>query len=342
MRKLLFFIAFAGLSIVVFHSCKKDKVESPGSEDNSISEIMTLEDIQTRDRILNFRDNVGNHLKSGETIEIDSAIWNLESSINYTYCGHDFNYKPLPLDSLFYEIPLTTDGQALESDVDSIYSQIISDLTVIFDNIEADTKHMVFSDIEEIGFNRSGTSTSIIVTTSFGINPLFIYGSFDEGDDWMFGNNLGMCDDPTIESDAAEEIEYKLNNPENPPVFEGTEYFTNPVPRYLANEDWPNPDDDVLDNWYDYLVFYNETDYYPENYHECLEYEEMNFYLAGAATVINTFYPLGLRPVGLTFMSINLESAKFTFGDFTFAMHMSMNKVMYGERHITTDPPGDL
>lgn len=327
---------------VTITSCRKEESQSLGNNEQETLESMTQEDIQVRDKILSFRDNVGKHLKSTEVTNVEDAIWNIESAINYTYQWNNFQYKTLPNDTLVYELPLTTDGNILQTDVDNIYQQIIADLTVIYNNIDADTKHMIFTNIEQNEVNRDGLTSSITVVTGFGFSPLFVYGSFDEGEDWMWGLDYGMCDDNTIESDAAEEIEFLLNNPENPPSVSGRVYFTLPINKDLSAENWPNPDDDIPDdNIYDYLLFYN---YGPDapNYHECLTHEDMNFYLSGTANVINTYEPNGKRPIGKTFMTVNLVGTISVGERGHIITHMSIGELFYGTRHITNDPPIDL
>lgn len=163
MKNLKIILLFAIVMAISFTSCKKDNVQSTGNNEQEILESMTQEDIQIRDRILNFRDNVGNHLKSTEVTNVEDAIWNIESAINYTYQWNDFQYKTLPNDTLVYELPLTTDGTILQADVDIIYQQIVADLTVIYNNIDAETKHLVFTNIEQNEANRDGLTSSITV-----------------------------------------------------------------------------------------------------------------------------------------------------------------------------------
>ncbi len=342
MKKILMGIIFAGLIVFLNYSCKKETNLKNAS--NNIPTFMSNNDIHLRNIILNFRNNISKHYKTGSSLTIDSSIWYIETTINYTYSWDNFEFIPISVDSLIYTLPLDNNGEVLQSDVDSIYSLIVNDLGIIYDTINANIKHLVVTDV--FLTNTNNNSANIQVNTTFGINPLLIYGSFDPEDDWLYGDDLGKCDHSITESDAAEEIEFKLNNPENPPQPPpgGYYYYDEIEYKDIWPEDWPNPNDNIPnDNMYDYLVFICYNNGWMPNYHECLPYNEMNFYLSGTSQVINNYSPDGIRPQGKTFISIDLIGTMVPSTPDYFILHMTENGgVKYGVQHITYDPPSDL
>jgi len=302
MKKLISIIGAIVLIILITLSCEKQFEEEDSLKSPSYQVIQTSQN--TEQRILAFKEIIGSNLKSGSELCIDSAVWYTEAAVNYDYADVTNDLMGLDIDSAFISVSLTN-GKVTTSEAADVYDKIVDSLTVQYGCLPANA-HLIFADV----FSRDSVAGSVTfgLIGAFGYGPAINFGSFDEDDWWMFGwsqyNNGGYCGESQYygthtDDDAAKQIERRIRaaigyqsgrwyptdvitmriTPEGLIIIEG-----DPASPYYCN--FTNPDDETeWDNYYDYLIFYNNYGW--DNFHYCLCPDEMEFYWIGSSDVSN-------------------------------------------------------
>ncbi|MCK9398428.1 MAG: hypothetical protein M0Q51_00345 [Bacteroidales bacterium] len=360
MKKVIFIIAIILSFIVVILSCKKQHDDSKVNPINQVNQ--TNQNIEQR--ILTFKSEIENRLKSGSSYPIDTAVRYTEALINYTYGDVANNLQGLDIDSVFIDVDLTG-GKVTPAEAASVYDEIIDSLTVQYQNLPSQNLHLIFADV----FRRDSISGSVTfgVISAFGYVSPINYGRFGDEDWWMFGlgwcNSGGYCDGPYegthTNSDAAEQIEYRIRVNIGVPGLrhystdvvtldiwpDGLVHYYGDPPNGIPPQnyycDFLNYEDETTeDNYYDYLCFVN---YYAlPNFHDCLCPDEMNFYLHGEESVCTDLIfecdDLGDLIEDKVFMSINNEgSIYYGFPNYSY-VHIMTNT--YGLWVVDTNQPG--
>ncbi|OYT14247.1 MAG: hypothetical protein B6I19_00675, partial [Bacteroidetes bacterium 4572_114] len=126
-------LPIAGMFIIaaIFVSCsKQDQTELTGSPPE-ISQSKA--DIRIENKIRAFKIKL-EHLrenpqfKSGETIEVDSAVWYIEAASNQTYGDAGTPFGELVVDSFNIEVA-ATNGEVQLNDLLTAYDEMISGLS---------------------------------------------------------------------------------------------------------------------------------------------------------------------------------------------------------------------
>lgn len=276
MKKLFFLFAFLGIAVVVFHSCKKDKVQSPGNDGQEIS--YTAQELSIWRNLSDFNSKIKSGLKSEEFITPDSAMWYLEALYNVQETSNK-TFADLLTFKRTYSLEVNENGTVNMSHVISIYNQMLADLNIEFEQIDSDYKYSVIGDLEEIP-NRDGDFT-MDFTIGIGINPLFYYDPITTSDNWRSGNMKGKCTNPQWDSDAGIQLKMRLNNPS---MAQDTSANWIIVEYLEADEDdFPN----------------RIVEEYSTIGEPCIEYDELEYYLKQGHYILHNTpnqIPKGLRP----------------------------------------------
>ena len=291
MKKYLISILVIVITIGIY-SCKKENTNQPTNNNDELmvksNKIITL--------IKQFDEKMKSTLKTGERIEVDSAVWNMEALQNYTYANPDTAVKDFVTIKTNYLIDIDTYGTVLLSDVQFVYSQMATQLLVDYNSIESDEKVVRFADVALDSI--VGSTAYLSTTLGFGFNWIMggYYWGFDEDDDWLWGADYpsdpppGKCDGTQVGvSDGSDELQWRLNNPLV--VLNGNYIFTNLEPKETAGFDWN----------YRLYVGWN----YPEN--NCLTNDTLTYYLLESHDIIHTYIDDGgLRPAGKSFSNVEI------------------------------------
>ena len=283
-----------GLFALMLNSCNKEKQNHIVQKQDEGTH-WTADDLKIQNNILSFQDKIKNNsFKNDETLELDSAVWYLEALLNYNYSNPDSSFVNLTVDTTFEFNMLVNNGMVnYETVAEAAF--IMEEHIVDFLNAMPNSiKFMVASDVSIKDDNFKDGTKTLTITTGYGseyIDNPAAYTPFGAGDYWLYGMSFtGGCDiNSATTSDAAAEIEYKINNPNyqfNDPYPAGS-YVVNVGIEDVDANNYPNPEDDVInDNWLDYLMYseYDDNDLIIADL--CLEPIEMNFYLQGTLDVI--------------------------------------------------------
>ncbi|OYT14450.1 MAG: hypothetical protein B7C24_18265 [Bacteroidetes bacterium 4572_77] len=155
----------------------------------------------------------------------------------------------------------------------------------------------------------------------------------------MYGDDLGGCgSNPATSSDAAQEIAYKVNNPNivmNPPI--GTYIAQVQNLNGLFASDYNNDEDEIPgDNMMDCLMFSQFPSIeYPNSFHYCVSPTEMNFHLQGTLDVVQIELQniLNDHPnENWEFLSIEMEGVLILYNYESYIEHIA--NISYGQRVI--------
>ncbi len=333
-------LPIAGMFIIaaIFVSCsKQDQTELTGSPPET---SQSKADIRIENKIRAFKSKLGHlrenpQFKSGETIEVDSAVWYIEAASNQTYGDAGTPFGELVVDSFNIDVP-ATNGEVQLNDLLTAYDEMISGLSDSYNAIPDENTHLVLNDVS-LKSEDEGTAT-FGITAGFGVEG-------DDGtsgifnDEWWWGLLKGKCDDTYLGTDAAEQIENKIHMRKGTPS--GHYYYTEVDSVQVIPEEFPNLNDPTPgDNMYDYMMFENIDNGIMPNVHGCVSVEEMYFYLYGTESVIYNYAPDGARPEGKHFISVNLIGDALYPPLVTILLHHAV--IQYGVLHQNSQPPIDL
>ena len=335
-------LPIAGMFIIaaIFVSCSKQDQTELTSSPPEISQSKA--DILIENKIKAFKSKLGHlrenpQFKSGETIEVDSAVWYMEAASNQTYGDASTPFGELVIDSFNIDVP-APNGEIQLNDILATYNEMINGLSDSYNAIPDENKHLVVNDVSlksvDEGIATFGVIAGFGTEGNSGTN-----GVFD--DEWYYGEELGDCDYNYAPADAAEKIEDKILARKGTPSpnieYTDVETFEIYANSFLNNEDmFPE------DNMYDYLMFHcwdDDANIWP-NVHTCVSVDEMNFYLLAAEYLLNHDQPQFARPPGKSLITINLIGDAMYPANGTLYMHYAI--VQYGIPHQGSEPPSDL
>lgn len=269
------------LVTITLAGCKKDSALEP-----TIQKPLSKEDLKLSAMVNSFKAQLQSPLKAGEVMEVDSAVWYMKLNANFDYgnAGADMEDVSIRETSIPIEIStgyLSMDytGTLYDAVLDSVRSHYYSigttEKALSYVNIEIDTIHSACAPDEyQLKITSVVASDFVQIPWSFGIT-----------DNWWWADNVGKCDGTYAGKDAMTQLEYMFQLRLACP---GGGYW---MPTFQIHEfalSFPvsaNPT-----NVNGYYMFYNAHNL-PGAFHQCIPYNEMNFYLDGLEIVGNTKIP---------------------------------------------------
>lgn len=280
--------------LICLIACKKDKLTDPPISNTHEDLRYDPETNLVVQRIKRF-DNQLKEIKKGTYrsdayIDIDSAMWNIESLFNTTYSFPDKHYVSKNIQELSFEINVHNEMLTM-NDVSVLYNDIVASVRNAYSNDGFVTDKGLMSIFVEKGEIISDVLTvKVIVVTGKTADNYedyihILYGPFDKDECWYYGEYGGSCDNPTIFTDAAELLEDTINyihayrpahNDEYRSIYVNMSCVT-----LRGNEFW----DDVNQDYYlFYKVGCDEEDLY-------LDANDLNHYYYNEVEVIKKLVP---------------------------------------------------
>jgi len=315
------------MTVGLFYACKKEENVVEQSE-NLIEQ--SLKDMQLEKKIIAFRDKIdlireNPSLKSGtDPMEIDSAIWFIESSSNLTYGDASSTLENYVIDSAFIVVPLTN-GQILWNDVQVAYDKVIDSLSSHNAAITTNAKQLVVADISLKETDNNTVTFEVI--SGFATDGGY---PWNNDLDWYWGFELGSCDETVGvgTTDAADIIAQQANLTIAVPG--GNSYYTNVnIQQEITPFDVPT----TQNPYGDYLLF---LDYYTYPNHICLSTDEISY------------YKNALIDIGIIYLPPDKSVIKYYLWDDiivggpppTCVVHMA--DIKYAIWHSSGNPPEEL
>ena len=211
--------------------------------------------------ILQFKDRMDYLLKHPKEKDLvmmsaDSAIYFMEGTINVL---HGFNYLPAGEVEMYRDTISFPSGDSLtESEVSIKYDEVFQTVRGRYINSSLPEKHLTYVNVELV--NNKGNKQAVVSSAIKGektIDP-----ENEEG--WMWGDNLGRCEDPSVEGDAAQALTAYITELYKEPclscwtfvnvyemVIDEYDFLNDP---YYLNPDSSDPKDKYLN----YKIYYAE------------------------------------------------------------------------------------
>jgi hypothetical protein len=328
MKKLHFFkVSLILLLFIFMASCSKETI----NQNNSTEAERSAKVQELTDRIVDFYKRVNpdrdepNFRDEGTNLTVEEGVWGIEALMNIYFSRANIAVDEISTSEVTFSVPVV-DNTISNEDLTNAYVTAWQDLLNNYNSRDWVNKQTIFVDLtieSATSTEAQIRATSVIGKVTEGETTIMspdcdqIGPVFFEGDDWLAGYAAGegKCDGTILESNAAEELEKKLNyyyplahpivspNPYEPYHVGFIEIQTiwdiDPVVNELLNES----DNVQWDNNRDYLM-YTTSDFYP-NYHtpDCLDYNDMNWYYCKMWGIIDV-----MLPTGREFISVDVEA----------------------------------
>jgi len=295
MAVIMLMISFA------FTSCKKDEAVTAGQDkkielSNHSQKVLSL--------IKQFEQKMNSTLKTGDKIHIDSVVWNSEALQNYNYAIPDTSTRDFIVYKASYTLNVNASSMAYVSDVQTLNSQMETDIQNQLESIDTEEAFMRFCDV--VLDSIVSNTAYITAINGFGFNLVMGYYPFSPDDNWVWGTLSGTlqgkCDGSMQGvSDGSNEVEWRLNYGSNTWVG-GSGGYTNLETKTAYPSQFP----DGSGNFRIYLDPTYTLD-------SCLYNEDLEYFLLEADDIIYTYGspPTGLRPSGKSFVGIKITDDLF-------------------------------
>jgi hypothetical protein len=339
------------MAAVCLDSCTKQENLEKGTDAQQEVQL-TDEDVafanklvQFRDKVAYMRENPG--YKSGETMEANEAVLQLETLFNATYSFGDERYGKTKTDWTTLFLNVDNNGDVLLDDLVATYGEIIDIVTQYYYASGFQQKGFVLLDLDITETANNQLEIGLRSVTGEKSDP---WGPFTDGDNWWYGGHKGDCEWQGEAVDAADKIQEAIMN--NMPLV-------SPPPGYAFKysdfEDIPLFGNEYQNEEGENLIFCIEKangDFTWED--KCLHYNveeeknELNFHFNGERTVIYNILPADLqKPSNWVFRECAILGKKEAVPDDpdTQAVH-HQNSLTYALRHLVpigvVDPPIEL
>ncbi len=275
-------------------------------------------------------------LRSIQTMSVDKVVWNVEAYLNAAY-GHSdkpFAGQSIHQDSFLISI---ADGEVSGSEVLSTLERAKGYVADQYRRVAESSKHIVFIDIaaKEIG----GNQLQFKVSSFIGLNPLQMRTDpYSATDDWIYGFQLGKCDETMVGKDGTDRLNEELNTRYivPPTVFNPHHmFFTDIEDIWILSNQFTNfADDTPSDNKRDYLLFVSNPNI-STNYDDCILYQDMNWYYNNLYNIVtSSTLPNGIKPAGKYFVASNIWGDAIEIGNNRGPYRMQRGPISFGIPHF--------
>lgn len=311
--------------VFVLSSCKKEA-------DLKVQQLSTLSDRDARiGRLVSeFKVRMSSELKSSDSLSVDSTLWYIEITANYTYGNATVKNESVSVDSSFHSVPVNN-GMISMEDINTTYADIIDAVRSHYYSVQSSEKHLLAVIVKQEELTSGELTVKVLSTVVSG--PYTGNFTFQPWENWMYGMGLGMCDGSFQGRDAASEIARRIMLRKAVPTgyYYYEPYPNNPV--YISADYYPVPNVPASNICSHYMWW--EDSNLPD-FHLCIPSNELNFYLTGTEHVI---YNIELPAGGYSFMNILYLEGSLILNTTRWVHYGEVN---YGILHISNDPPEDL
>ena len=278
MKKLSIFTLMAivaiGIGAVLMNSCTKQE------DGLSTKETETGKDYKIFNTLSSFAEKMEyikeNHeYKSGESLDVDSAMWLMEGAMNLTY-GFPFEeYGEFTTGTDEITVTKNNTGEIDMEELAVKYQELIEKARALYYSSGYDEKGLMVLNMEKLTENENEVTFEVETVTGDKNNDPWPFG---QGENWWYGEDEGGCGgNNATSSDAAHELAGKY------PTYKITECMAISGPKSVevkGGEEWLRRPGDPMDNQYDYYIFCVKDNVEPFNYNDnlCLLYNKMSIY----------------------------------------------------------------
>jgi len=221
--------------MLVFFSCKKEQSKTTNDQ-------IPDSDLKLSSMIKNFKAQGKSGFKSGEEMTIDSALWYLGVTANYTYGDASRETEKTWTDTCYLSIPVNNNKISL-SEVYNKYLELIENLRQKYQAKEEENKQLITVSVKTQSLVDNNLTCKVTAVFAYG-GPIQISCSFNDIDYWSYWKlyeNGGICGGINWgthpESDAAEETQKRIMACKGVPI--GNYYYEElpspDSPKYILN-----------------------------------------------------------------------------------------------------------
>lgn len=332
-------VIYLSLLILFITSCSKE--QSSFTKDQ-ISES----DQKLSSLVKEFKARGESGLKSGTEMDIETAVWYLGVTANYTYGDASRETERTWTDTFFITLPVSN-GKVSESDVYNKYEALIENLRSLYQAKNEENKQLIA--VEVITHSLEAENLVCKVTAIFAFDgPTPVTCTFNDIDSYCYSyywQYHPICDGPNIGSievtDAAEETQKRIMRCKGVPM--GNYYYSHeetiPIPDPTI---FPvNPNIGTPRSNYRYAkLYWNSTEY--SGFDGCIPPADLNFYLTKTKELIyNHSENGGICPPNKSLISIDMWGRQ-KYDEQNFLIYEHNANVTYGILHVSPDPKENL
>ena len=281
MKKLQILSILLILGLLSLINCSKERELTVGNDQHAVSiefqTKVTQDILQFLDKVEVYKSNP--NLKNDESMDVDSALWYLESCFNYSYGFPNEFYKTYQVDTIYLTLELTGNRRVSMNALIAKYEQMIEEVRSVYHGSAFEQKGLALINLQEASGTAENIHFAVNVVTGEKTDDIppqpVLEGPFGDEDYWWYGEMEGRCEEFLMDSDAAQQLMMAMNASLPDPT--GNFYVINPVFKDRKGGD-PNVrrPNDPLDNSFDYYLFCASEEVGPVNL--CLERNTMNTY----------------------------------------------------------------
>jgi len=300
--KTMMLVIVTSLVVVIMNNCNKDNVEQ--ATQNEAEQDMNTEDILFSKKMIWFDNSMKNYAdnpnyKSGEQIQVDSAIWYLEAWLNAKFAYTDEKYTKTETKTDSLNITINLDELVEMDELATVKNQLIAGLITMYNQSSLNNKELILVDLKIVSINTTEAVVSLVPVFGEKGTLSVNYDPFSDTS-WYFGDLAGDCDFNNDGTDAAQKISEAIMA--NKPIYlpcPGCYYIYSDVD-IIIREGFEHQNSNNEN-----LIFYivrPDGNFIPDD--KCLDPDEMNFHYHGEETII---YDILESQLNKTFMSCELE-----------------------------------
>lgn len=243
----------------------------------------------------------GVFLKSSETIQIDSAIWYIDATLNYHYAMANYPCARFHWDTVFVEMNVLDSYEAMYAEVFEAYDSTLFGISDKYYEIEEDEKQFLMAMVEDMGSLPNNKRNLRIITVT-GTGELVHTRDFGQGEAYLWDRDADTDCDGVPSLSAPKIFESLLNPHFNPEPGNNCRWYFYGFPTFVIFDYADYPSNQITPpNYLDYKIFHayeglgNITDIT-----ECLEWNqhnlgihEMTFYFDNLIDIIQAWMDSG-------------------------------------------------
>lgn len=317
------FLALSFLSMILLISCSKDETSKVDQNQSQLSAF----DLKVGNLVKNFKTKLGSKLKSDETISVDSALWYINATINYTYGGATVEgQKPAEAETGSATITLPENEGALTFEqVETLYNEALESVKDLYYNVDADDKKFSCATVVPDEDNPLQLNITTTTYSSWGLPAMFTWPE-------NASYHWAMTAPTQFQNKYAQIFEWSNNN--LPPGYTQVWILDHGYSVDARMYQWKTG---IFDNYEYYYLFHNKQDF--PNYHEWLCGDEMNFHLARILDIVNIKVPEAYGfTVGPNYKCMQILVDCQTQGGYLGYIEHDL-RMTYGYRILTYNPP---
>lgn len=175
------------------------------------------------ERIVKFRNQMEAYKKNpatrtGETVSLAEAVWNIENLFNITYAMPEEFYSETADFEFSLWLPVDSDGRVTLPNLFNVYDQAVVEARTAYANDGFINKGFVFMIVDvgeqnntSVRLDFKGKTGERTTNPNWHVHDSAMYGGpFDTNDNWQYAQGMGKCDSTYLESGADKEIERHL------------------------------------------------------------------------------------------------------------------------------------